>query len=128
HGRTLRRGERRRRRLLDQFLVPALGRALALAQVDDVAVLVADDLDLDVTGALDELLDIKRAIAEGRLGFGRGGAEGGVHLRARGAGRGSGPAGASRCGRRFSGPSRVGGQPLRRARGALGFWGPGRPP
>ena len=42
------RRQRRRRRLLDQLLVPALDRALALAEVDDVAVLVAEDLELDV--------------------------------------------------------------------------------
>ena len=38
----------RRRRLLDQLLVAALHGAVALAQVHDVAVLVAEDLDLDV--------------------------------------------------------------------------------
>ena len=43
----------RRRRLLDDLLVPALDRALPLAQRHDVAVRVGQDLDLDVAGALD---------------------------------------------------------------------------
>src|SRR5262249_50627981 len=38
----------RGRRLLDQLLVAALDRAVALAEVDDVAVAVGEDLDLDV--------------------------------------------------------------------------------
>ena len=40
--------ERRRRRLLDQLLVAALERALALAEGEHVAVVVAEHLDLDV--------------------------------------------------------------------------------
>ena len=58
-------------RLLDQLLVAPLGRAVALAQVDDVAVAVAEDLDLDMARALDELLDVERAVAERRLRLGR---------------------------------------------------------
>ena len=42
--------DRRRRRLLDQLLVAALDRAVALAEVDHVAVLVGQHLDLDVPG------------------------------------------------------------------------------
>jgi hypothetical protein len=38
----------RRGRFLQQFLVAALERALALAQVDDVPVGICQDLDLDV--------------------------------------------------------------------------------
>ena len=41
-------GDRDRRRLLDQLLVPPLDRALALAEMDDVAVMVAEHLELDV--------------------------------------------------------------------------------
>ena len=37
-----------RGRLLDELLVAALDRAVALAEVDDVAVAVGEDLDLDV--------------------------------------------------------------------------------
>ncbi len=40
--------EQRRGRLLDDLLVAALDRAFALAEIDDVAVLVAEQLDLDV--------------------------------------------------------------------------------
>jgi len=54
----------RRRRLLDQLLVTALDRAVALAEVDDVAVAVGEDLDLDVTGILEVALDIDGRIAE----------------------------------------------------------------
>src|SRR5947199_5132294 len=50
---------------LDHLLMPALDRALALAQVDHVAVMVAQDLNLNVTRILHQLLDIHFAIAEG---------------------------------------------------------------
>ena len=40
--------EQRRRRLLHDLLVAALDRAFALAEMDDVAVLVAQHLDLDM--------------------------------------------------------------------------------
>jgi hypothetical protein len=49
---------------LDQLLMPALNRALALAQMDDVAVVIADDLELDVARVLQVLLDIHIAVAE----------------------------------------------------------------
>ncbi len=61
--------EQRRGRLLDHLLVAALDRAFALAQVDDVAVLVAQHLDLDVARVLDELLDEHAVVAEARLGL-----------------------------------------------------------
>ena len=57
------------RRALDHLLVAALHRAVPLKQVDDVAVPVAEDLHLDVAGALDQLLEIDLALAEGRPGF-----------------------------------------------------------
>jgi hypothetical protein len=58
--------------------VAALETALALAEVDDVAVGVGEDLDLDVTSALDVALDQQRVVAEAgqRLAAGRGEAVG----------------------------------------------------
>ena len=53
----------------EQLLVAALDRALALAEVDDVAVVIAEDLELDVARVLDVLLDVDVADAEGRLGL-----------------------------------------------------------
>ena len=51
-------GEARRRALLDELLVAALGRAVALADPHAVAVLVADDLHLDVAGPREVALDV----------------------------------------------------------------------
>ena len=62
--------EQRRRRLLDDFLVATLDRALALAEIDDVAVLVAEHLDLDVARVGDELFDEDAVVAEARRGLG----------------------------------------------------------
>ena len=64
----------RRGRLLDDLLVAALQRALALAEVDDVAVGVAEHLDLDVARALEVALDEHAVVAEAgqRLAPGRG--------------------------------------------------------
>ena len=62
-------GHRDRGRLFDQLLVAALDRALALAQVHDVAVMIAEDLELDVARRLEILLDVDVADAERRLGF-----------------------------------------------------------
>eukprot|EP00754_Rhynchopus_humris_P039735 Rhum_TRINITY_DN22840_c0_g1::Rhum_TRINITY_DN22840_c0_g1_i1::g.176253::m.176253 len=50
--------------LLDDLLVPALDRALALRQVHDVAQLVSDHLHLDVARILDELLHEHAVVAE----------------------------------------------------------------
>ena len=50
--------DRGRRRLLDQLLVPALNRAVALAEVDHVAVRVCEYLHLDVPRVDDQLLDV----------------------------------------------------------------------
>ena len=62
-----------RRGLLDDLLVAALDRALPLTEMDDVAVCVAENLDLDVTTAVDVRLDEDGAVAECRLGLtGRG--------------------------------------------------------
>ena len=55
---------------LDHFLVPALGAALAFAEVDEAAGFVAEKLDLDVPGAPDQFLDVQAAVAERALGLG----------------------------------------------------------
>ena len=49
--------------------MPALNRALALAEVHDVAVMVADDLELDVARVLEVFLDVDVAVAERGLGL-----------------------------------------------------------
>src|SRR6185369_5354707 len=59
----------RRRRLLDDLLVPALHRTVALAQVNAVLVLVGQDLDFDMARVLQELLKIDRGIAERGTSF-----------------------------------------------------------
>ena len=51
--------------------MPALDAALALEQMQDVAVDVADDLHLDVAGARDVFLDIQIGPAERSLCLGR---------------------------------------------------------
>src|SRR5262245_11579694 len=61
--------ERGRRRLFDQLLMPPLDRALALAEVDDVAVVIAENLKLDVARRFHVLLDVDVGNAEGRLRF-----------------------------------------------------------
>ncbi len=62
--------QRRARRDLDQLLVAALDRAFPLAEMREPAVAVAEDLDLDVAGAVDQALGVERPVAEGarRLG------------------------------------------------------------
>src|SRR5207302_6297952 len=57
HALPQRRRHRGTRRLLDELLMPALHRAVALSEVDDAAVPVAHDLELDVAGTLEILLD-----------------------------------------------------------------------
>ena len=61
----------RRRRLLDDLLVTALDRALALAEMHDVAVLVGEHLHLDVPRVLDVALEIYPSVAERRLRLAR---------------------------------------------------------
>ena len=68
--------QRRRGCFLDQLLVPALQRALAFEEVDDVAAPVAGDLHFDVPAALDVGLDDQRRVAEGAAGFAHRGADG----------------------------------------------------
>ena len=55
--------------LLQHLLVAALQRAVALAQMHDVAVAVGDHLDLDVARLAEVLLQIDRVVAEGGLGL-----------------------------------------------------------
>ncbi len=69
HPLPQRRSDRRRRTLFDHLLVASLNRALALEQVDDVAVLIAEDLELDMSRLLDQPFNVERAVAEGRHGF-----------------------------------------------------------
>ena len=58
--------QQRRRRLLDDLLMPALQAALALAEVDDVAVAVGEHLHLDVPRHQHEPLEEQRVVAERR--------------------------------------------------------------
>ena len=70
----------RRRRFLDQLLVAALDRAVALAEMNDLPRLVAEHLDLDVARADERPLEDEPAIAESRLRLGARGAERGLEL------------------------------------------------
>ena len=65
---------------LDDFLVAALDGAVALEQMDEVAVLVAEELDLDVAGVRDEALEEHIADTEGATGLAAGLVEGVVEL------------------------------------------------
>ena len=56
-------------RPLDDLLMAALHRAIPLEQVHQVPVEIAEDLDLDVTRAPHELLDVHLVVAEGERGF-----------------------------------------------------------
>ena len=55
--------------LFDELLVAALDGALALTQAEDVAVLVGENLELDVAGALDEFFEVEVTVAEGARGL-----------------------------------------------------------
>src|SRR5262245_45557878 len=70
----------RRRRLLDQLLVAALKGAVAVAEVDDGAGAVREDLDLDVPRAAHEPLDKETAVAERLLGLRRRGRPGAAQV------------------------------------------------
>ncbi len=61
--------------LLDDLLVAALQRAVPFAEVPDVAVVVGDDLDLDVTGGFEILLDVDGIVIEVGLALALGGLE-----------------------------------------------------
>src|SRR5665213_1130154 len=60
------------RGFLDDLLVPALHGTVALAQADDVAIVIAQYLELDVPRAFEEFLHVHRVVAEGRHGLGLG--------------------------------------------------------
>ena len=54
---------------LDDLLVPALNGAIALEQMHDAAMTVGENLNLDVPGVLDQLLQVNVVAAEGCLGL-----------------------------------------------------------
>ena len=56
--------DQRRGRFLDHLLIAALDRALALAEIDDVAVFVAQHLDLDMARIDNEFLYEHPVVAE----------------------------------------------------------------
>ena len=64
-----------RGRLLDQLLVTALDRAVALAEVHDPAVRVGDDLDLDVARVGQVALEVDGRVAEELLALAGGALE-----------------------------------------------------
>ena len=66
------RGQERGRGFLDQLLVAALHGAVAFTEVDDFAVFVAQELELNVSGLLDILFDVDAAVTESLFGFGAG--------------------------------------------------------
>ena len=72
--------ERGRRRLLDQLLVAALDRALALAESEHAAVLVAEHLDLDMPRGDERLLEVERPVREGCFRLDARGRVGGLEL------------------------------------------------
>src|SRR5687767_15411008 len=51
-------GDRNGGALFEQLLVAPLDRALALAEMNDGAVMIAEHLELDVSGILDVFLDV----------------------------------------------------------------------
>jgi len=55
--------------LLEEFLMTPLDGTVALAEMDNIAVFVGHDLNLDVTGALAILFDVDVGIAEAGLGL-----------------------------------------------------------
>ena len=64
HSPAQRRVERRARSLLDDLLVPPLDAAFALEEMDRVAVPVREDLELDVPGSSEELLQVNPVVSE----------------------------------------------------------------
>ena len=67
--------DQRGRRLLDQLLVAALDRAVALAEVDRVALLVGEHLDLDVARVGQVALEVDGVVGEELLALARGALE-----------------------------------------------------
>ena len=62
--------EGRRGAFLPHFLVTALQRAVALAEMNGAAFAVAEHLDFDVARPFEILFEIKRIVAEGRFRLG----------------------------------------------------------
>ena len=60
---------KRRGAFFDHLLVAPLDRAIAFAEMDDVAMLVGHDLKLDVMRVHDQLFDVDLAVAESLLRF-----------------------------------------------------------
>src|SRR6185369_3129308 len=60
----------RRRTLFDHFLMATLNRTLALAEMDHVAIFVAEYLYLNMPRALDCFFQIQRRVTESRGRFG----------------------------------------------------------
>ncbi len=75
HATAQRRPDRGRGGFLDQLLVAPLQRAVALAEMEDAAVRVGEDLDLDVARVVDRALEQQARVAERGLRFGSGGRE-----------------------------------------------------
>src|SRR6478736_1275847 len=65
--------ERGRWTFLPNLLVTPLQGAIALAEMDGVAMAVTEHLNLNVAGALEIFLDVDRVIAKSGLGLGAGG-------------------------------------------------------
>ncbi len=63
------RSERNGGRYFDNFLIAALDRAIALEQVQDIAVMIGQDLDFYVAGAPDVALQKDGIVSERRAGF-----------------------------------------------------------
>ena len=62
-------GQRDRRGFFDELLMAALDRALALAEMHDAAVMIAEHLEFDMARATHVLLDVNVADAERRFGL-----------------------------------------------------------
>jgi hypothetical protein len=61
--------ECRARALLDQLLMPSLNRAVSLAEMNDVPMIIAHHLYLDVPWPGDILLHVHGRVVEGSLGL-----------------------------------------------------------
>src|SRR5579859_1905332 len=66
---------------LHEFLVATLDRAVAFAEMADLAVLVAGHLDLDVPGFFDKFLHVDAVVLERGACLGLGGVIGSFHIR-----------------------------------------------
>ena len=62
--------QHRRRRFFQHFLMAALQRAFAFAEMHHISVIIAEHLKLDVAGPLDQLFDVDIGAAEGLFRFG----------------------------------------------------------